>query len=284
MQEIAENIFVETTYDGVNVGAVRTRRGSIAIDIPSYPRLARDWAMRLHTLTPRAVQYIILTDYHGDRILNSRWLNAPIIAHTATADKLRSYDKRYPHALLESLTSRNIEQGRELTQGPVEHASISFTKIMHIWKGNLELQLIALPGPTAGSIGVYLPKSGILFTGDAVVNEMPPLLAEADTAAWLETIHQLQNWPEPIKQIVPGRGNLCTLDELTAVADYIQAMRQQVQTHIEEHQPRELIYSCLPQFLDRYPNPPLPTEWLKRQIKLSLDRVYDEIQLTTGIY
>lgn len=284
MIEIAENVFVETAYDGVNVGAIRTRRGTIAIDVPSYPRLARDWAMRLHTLTPRAIQYIILTDFHGDRILNSRWLNAPIVAHTATANKLQSYDKRYPHALLESLTSRNVEQGRELTQSPVEHASISFTKIMHIWKSGQETQLIALPGPTTGSIGVYLPKSGILFTGDAVVNEMPPLLAEADTAAWLETIQRLQNWPEPIQHIVPGRGSLCTLQDLTAVADYIQTMRQRIQTHIEEQQPRELIYSCLPEFLNRYKTPSLPTEWLKRQIKLSLDRVYDEIQLTMGTY
>ena len=56
MREIAENVFIETEYDGVNVGAVRTRRGIIAIDVPSYPRQARDWAMRLHTFTPREVQ------------------------------------------------------------------------------------------------------------------------------------------------------------------------------------------------------------------------------------
>ena len=283
MQEIAENVFIETAYDWVNVGAVRTRRGIVAIDVPSYPRQARDWAMRLHTLTPRSVQYTILTDYHGDRILNARWLNAPVIAHEATADKLRSYDKRYPQLLLESLSSRNPEQGRELSQSPVEHASMSFTKVMQLWKGGCEIQLVATPGPTAGSISVYLPGTGVLFTGDTLVTNMPPLLSEANTAVWLDTIQQLKNWPDPIQHIVPGRGEPCTLDELTAVADYIQTMRQRIQEHIEFQSPREEIHSYVPEFMSRYPNTALPADWLKKQIKLSLDRVYDEIQLPESV-
>lgn len=282
MQEIAQNVFIETGYDGVNVGAVRTRRGIIAIDVPSYPRQARDWAMRLHTLTPRSVQYVILTDYHGDRILNTRWLNAPIIAHEATADRLRGYDKRYPQHLLESLISRNSEFGRELSQSPVEHASMSFTKLMQLWKGGSEIQLFATPGPTAGSIGVYLPGTGVMFTGDCVVTDMPPLLAEADTAAWLETLQQIENWPNPIQHIVPGRGKPCSLEALTAVADYIQTMRQRLHNHILEARPREEIHGYLLDFLDLYPDPPLPVEWLKKQLKYSLEHVYDEIQLANG--
>ena len=279
MQELAENVFIATDYDGVNVGAVRTRRGIIAIDVPSYPRLARDWAMRLHTLTPRTVQYTIITDYHGDRILNARWLNAPVIVHEATADKLRSYDKRYPQPLLESLTSRNPEQGRELSQSPVEHASMSFTKQMQLWRGGQEIQLTATPGPTSGSICVYLPSTGVLFTGDSVVTNMPPLLAEADTAVWLDTLKKLQNWPHPINHIIPGRGNPCKLEDLTAVADYIQTMRERIKEHIDAQRPREEVYSHLLEFMNYHPHTTLPTDWVKKQIKLSLDHVYDEIQL-----
>ncbi|WP_420644050.1 MBL fold metallo-hydrolase [Candidatus Leptofilum sp.] len=279
MQEIADNVFIETEYDGVNVGAIRTRRGIVAVDVPSYPRQARDWAMRLHALSPRPVQYTILTDYHGDRILNARWLNAPVIAHQATADRLRSYDKRYPQMLLESLSSRNPEFGRELSQSPVENASMSFTKFMQLWKGGVEIQLIAMPGPTGGSIAVYLPKTEVLFAGDCVVTDMPPLLTEADTAAWLQTIHHLQNWTNPIRHIVPGRGKLGGVEALTAVADYIQAMRQRLQTHIADKLPKEEIFSYQPDFLSHYSQPPVPLEWLKKQVKYSLDHVYDEIQL-----
>lgn len=282
MQEIAENVFIETEYEGVNVGAVRTRRGIIAIDVPSYPRQARDWAMRLHALSPRSVQYVILTDYHGDRILNSRWLNAPVVAHEATADRLRSYDKRYPQTLIESLASRNPELGRELSQSPVEHASMSFTNLMQLWKGGVEIQLFATPGPTAGSIGVYLPSSGVMFTGDCVVTNMPPLLIEADTAVWLQTIQQIQNWSDPVHHIVPGRGKPADFASVTAVANYIQSMRQRLQAHIAEQRPREEIQAYLLDFLNAYPNPPAPHDWLRKQVKYSLDHVYDEIQLLNG--
>ncbi|HFQ94131.1 MAG TPA: hypothetical protein ENK32_08995, partial [Anaerolineae bacterium] len=76
MEQIANNIYVETNYEGVNVGAIVTPKGVIAIDAPSYTRQARDWAMRLNALHPKGIQYTILTDWHGDRILNTRWLNA----------------------------------------------------------------------------------------------------------------------------------------------------------------------------------------------------------------
>jgi hypothetical protein len=105
---------------------------------------------------------------------------------------------------------------------------------------------------------------------------------EADTAAWLGTIQQIQNWPDPIKHIVPGRGKPCSPEELAAVAHYIEGMRQQLQDHIEAQRPREEIHSYLLDFLNRYPEPSLPTEWLKKQIKYSLDHVYDEIQLTNN--
>lgn len=282
MQEIAENVFIATDYDGVNVGAVRTRRGIIAIDVPSYPRQARDWAMRLHTLSPRSVQYTILTDYHGDRILNARWLNAPVIAHEATADRLRSYDKRYPQTLLESLASRNPELGRELSQSPVEHASMSFSKLMQVWKGGMEIQLIALPGPTTGSIGVYLPHCGVMFAGDCVVTDMPPLLTEANTAVWLQSIQQLQNWAEPINHLIPGRGKPTDFSAVTAVADYIQTMRHRLHNHIMEQRPREEIHTYLNEFMTLRPASAVSPEWLKKQLKHSLEHVYDEIQLSLG--
>ena len=282
MNQIAEKIYVETNYPGVNVGTIVTRKGLICIDTPSFPRDARNWSTRVHQIHPYAVEYLVLTDFHGDRILNARWLNAPVLAHEAVADRLRSYDKRYPQSLLESLASRNPELGRELSQSPVEHANMSFTGRMQLWKGGQEIQLFAAPGPTAGSVGVYLPDTGVMFTGDCVVAGMPPLLVEADTAVWQQTLQQIQNWPDPVHHIVPGRGKNGGLELVTAVSDYIQTMRQRLETHLAEQRPREEVQTYLPDFFHHSPDTRQSPEWLKKQVKLSLDHVYDEIQLTSG--
>jgi glyoxylase-like metal-dependent hydrolase (beta-lactamase superfamily II) len=279
MEQIAENVYVEPSYEGVNVGAIVTNQGIIAIDSPSYPRQAREWAMRLHTLSPRPVLFVILTDYHGDRVLNARWLNAPIIAQQVTADKLASYDKRYPAHLLDNLASRNPQRGRELGNGPIEKAAMSFSNDLHILKGGIQLRLLTAPGPTSGNIWVYLPTKGILFAGDTVTAGYHPLLLEGTSQLWLETLQRLQTWSEPLQTIVPGRGSFTHQETISPMSAYLGQMRECVEKHIAEGKVKEGTAVYIPEFLAMFPQNGLPDDWLRQQIKQSLDHVYDEIQL-----
>ncbi|MDX1614314.1 MAG: hypothetical protein R3300_08395, partial [Candidatus Promineifilaceae bacterium] len=94
MEEIAPGVFVETNYEGVNVGVVQTTVGLVCIDTPSYPRDARHWVGQLNRLHNRANRFLILTDGSGDRAINARWLNARLIVHAAAAERFQQYDKR----------------------------------------------------------------------------------------------------------------------------------------------------------------------------------------------
>ncbi len=279
MEQIAENVFVETAYEGVNVGAIVTSQGVIAIDTPTYPRQARDWAVRLHTLTPRPILYVILTDYYGGRILNARWLNAPIIAHQVTADKLGSYDKRYPANLLDTLAARNPLRGRELSNGPVEKPAMSFSDNLHILKNSSNILLLSAPGPTSGNIWVYLPNKGILFAGDTVSIGHHPFLLEATSKQWLGTLQRLQAWGDDLHTIVPGRGTLCNQSAVQTVFAYITRMRECIKGHIFAGKSRESTAVYIPELLAMFPQNGPPTEWLQQQIKQSLDHIYDELQL-----
>jgi len=185
MQEIASGVFVEAAYEGVTVAAILTDDGVICIDIPSYPRDARDWINRIGRLHGRGVRYLILTDYHGDRVLNTRWLGVPIIASQATADRLASYDRRYPQRMLESLTQRNPLLGRDLVSGPVDQVAISFSTEVSLHCGGQVVHLLCRPGPSAGAIWVHCPKADILFTGDSVVSGTHPPLRELMLEQWL---------------------------------------------------------------------------------------------------
>ena len=44
MEELAPGIYAETDFIGVNVGAIATSKGLVAVDVPSFPRDARSWA------------------------------------------------------------------------------------------------------------------------------------------------------------------------------------------------------------------------------------------------
>jgi glyoxylase-like metal-dependent hydrolase (beta-lactamase superfamily II) len=162
---------------------------------------------------------------------------------------------------------------------PVERPSLSFSQDMSLCKGEHEIILVAAQGPTAGNLWLYLPNEAILFAGDTVVVDTHPLLAEANSQEWLATLERLQSWPEEITTIVPGRGPLCDKSAIQPIRDYIQRMRQRVGQHVAEKRPREETTIYIPEFLAMFPLYTLPPEWMRRQIKLSLDRIYDEIKL-----
>ncbi|RMG99091.1 MAG: MBL fold metallo-hydrolase [Chloroflexi bacterium] len=281
MEELASGVFAETTYSGVNVGAVVTSTGVIAIDAPSYPADTRDWLMRLHHLSPYPIHYLILTDYHGDRILNTRRFNTRLITHQLTAARLAQYEKRFPSALIESLVTRKGSgNSREFSNGPAERPFLSISHDLTIYKNNKSIQIIAAPGPTSANLLIYLPESHILFTGDILVANTHPLLQEPVSQKWLETLNQLENWPHPLKAIVPGRGPICGPQTITQVKTYLTEMRACIKAHIAEDKPQAQIAAYIPKFLDMFPTHNLPLSWLQQQIRQSLEHVYTEVKLT----
>ena len=279
MEEVAKQIYIETTYDEVNVGAIVTPTGVICIDVPSYARDARDWAARMHRLSPYPVQNIILTDACGDRILNTRWLNAPIIMHQKAADHLKSYDKKYPQSLLESLAIRNPHRGRELSNGPVEHATASFSGEIVIYRHGLTIELKQAGGPTLGNQWVCLPQHKVIFAGDTLMLDRHPHSAERSNLAWIASLKEMQMLVDT-HTIVPGRGNLVTKDSIQASIDYLETMLETVTAFAETDQPREMLSTLVPNFLNLLPIGAHPIDWVRDQVEISLGNMYDEVKFT----
>ena len=276
MQEVAKNIYVETQYDGVNVSAILTPAGIICIDVPTYARDARDWAARLHRLSPYSVQQIILTNCHGDRILNTRWLNAPITLTQASADRMGGFDKKYPQSLIDSLVQRRPHRARELTAGPVERPAMSFSGEIMFYKSGHRIILRSAPGPMAGDLWMLLPNVGLAITGDSVVVDCHPFIHAPVSAAWLENLEWLAN-NEEYDTLVPGRGPISTRAAIEPVAAYIRAMRDRVTAHYEAGNPRDTLHQYVSEFITQFSIGDLPPEWVQKQIRLSLGNVYDEI-------
>ena len=277
MKEIANGVFIETAYDGVNVGAILTSDGVICIDVPSYPRDARDWVNRVGRLHGRGLRYLILTDYHGDRILNTRWMNVPIVTHQVVSDRLSGYDKRYPQPLLDSLVQRNPPLGRDLTNGPVDHAAISFGGTMSLYAGHHVISLISNPGPTAGNIWVTCRGSGILFTGDSVVSGIHPTLSEMCLQEWLVSLDGLIADDHGAKLIIPGRGEPCGVGDIDSLASYLRHIAAVVSRHVAANGSRQDLAGHVPEITSRFPAYTVAPDWIDRQVSLGLQRAYDEI-------
>ena len=277
MEEVANGIFTETEYEGVNVGAVVTDNGIICIDAPTYPRDARDWVTQLDRLSAKSVKHLIITDSNGDRLLNTRWINAPIITHQSVAERLNGYEKRYPQHLLDSLIQRNQIQGRELSPSPVDRPALSFTADLKIFEGGRLIEMLHVPGPTRGSLWIKVPDAGTLFTGDSVVVDTHPALADLRIDEWIDSLEVLRDRGSEVKTIVPGRGRIANKNDIKKLETYLIDIRNTIAEHITSKQPREEIAQYVGRFLPRFPYSELPYDWLQQQILLGLERVYDEI-------
>jgi glyoxylase-like metal-dependent hydrolase (beta-lactamase superfamily II) len=291
MEEIADGVFIETAYEGVNVGAILTADGVVCIDMPSYPRDARDWSNRIERLHGRGVRYLVLTDYHGDRVLNTRWINAPIIAHQVVSDKLNGYDKRYPQNLLDSLIQRNPILGREFTSGPVDQAAVSFSGTMSLHAAGHKLTLISNPGPTPGNIWVSWPDGGILFAGDSVVTGIHPPLGEMCLHDWIDSLERLKDSIHDVGTIVPGRGDPGGLEPITALISYLRHIAEVVDQHVAAGLERQDLVGRVSEITPYFESPlrpPVPSlapartsspDWIDRQVAIGLQRAYDELLL-----
>ncbi|UCG23506.1 MAG: hypothetical protein JSW55_15365 [Chloroflexota bacterium] len=295
MKEIADGVFIETAYEGVNVGAILTGDGVVCIDMPSYPRDARDWTNRVERLHGRGVMYLILTDYHGDRVLNTRWMNAPIVTHQVVSDKLSGYDRRYPQQLLDSLVQRNPLLGRELTSSPVDQAAVSFSEMMTLHPAGRDLTLISAAGPTPGNIWVHWPDGGVLFIGDSLVGGTHPPLSEMCLYDWIASLERLEAGIDDVKTIVPGRGESGGQESITALMLYLRHIAEVVDQHfaagLERRELAGRVHEVKPHFAShmlasspsvasiRTPTP----EWIDRQVALGLQRAYDELLTASDV-
>jgi glyoxylase-like metal-dependent hydrolase (beta-lactamase superfamily II) len=69
----------------------------------------------------------------------------------------------------------------------------------------VEIQLIELPaGAAPGNLVVYLPAEKILFAGDLAVNACFPYMGDADVAAWVRALDEMERLD--CEQVVPGHG------------------------------------------------------------------------------
>jgi cyclase len=279
MKEIVKGIFVETDFEGANVGAIQVEKELFCIDSPSYPRDARRWTTFLGSIHSKPARFTILTDFNGDRLLNTRWLNAPLIMHQHAADQLGEIKRRYPQEWLNSLSVRNPAAGKELSSRPIDRVSMSFSKEMKIVADGLTIVLRHEPGPTPASIWIFIPERKILFTGDSIVTGTHPLVADMHSGQWIDSLHRLAALGDTVDVIVPGRGPLCDAHSLSPILEYLLHIRALVQGHLDAGKLQESLSDYADDLIDYFPVGSLPAKWIRDQIVRGLERVYQELKV-----
>src|SRR2546430_16786723 len=89
------------------------------------------------------------------------------------------------------------------------------------------------PGCAAATVGTtvaYLPRERVLFAGDIAFHYVTPLAFQGHVGNWIKAATRLLAYDAEV--IVPGHGPIGTKTELTAMRDYLVAVRREARQRL----------------------------------------------------
>ena len=215
-----------------NLSFVVTGDGVVVINGGASARLAAALHEEIKAVTDQPVKLVINENGQGHAILgNSYWadLGVDILAHEDAIAVVEA-DGDF---ILQGMQGYNRDRA-EGTRVVVPNLSFSDEHVIEM--GEVKIHALHLgPAHDPGDVQVWIPQWDIVIAGDIAFHErMPPIFAETDTDAWIET------FDGPFTTlgatyVIPGHGHPTNMAQVTRyTSDYIKDLRAKIGAHIEE--------------------------------------------------
>ncbi|MBL8388661.1 MAG: MBL fold metallo-hydrolase [Hydrogenophaga sp.] len=240
-QPVAPNVYAYVgdtegrTYDNealnANIGLVVTPAGALLIDSGASFQGARQIAEAAKKVTPQPIKWVINTGGQDHRWMGNGFFKAQgaqIMAHAdAEADMLA----RGPEHI-----KANAPVLKEKLDGT---EAVLPTRWLKDADTKLELDGVIVQvvhrqgGHTPGDSMVWLPQSGVVFTGDVVyVDRILGLHPVSKTKTWVESFKALEALNPTV--VVPGHGRVTTLAQAQKdTGDLLKALRSHMGKAVE---------------------------------------------------
>lgn len=209
--ELAPEVFGLTAEGDPNSGVVVGDDSVLVIDARATPRMAGDLVARVRKVTDKPIRHVLLTHYHAVRVLGVA--GYPDRVNVIASDVARAMIVERGQQDMDSEIQRfpRLFRGKEDIPG-LTWPTLTFHGEMTLWLGSREVRIIhAGRGHTAGDTIAWLPKEGVLFSGDLVEYGATPYCGDAHYQDWPATLDRLTALKP--KAVVPGRGEALTTPE-----------------------------------------------------------------------
>ena len=226
-----------------NAGFVVTDDGVVVIDALGSPALADELLAEIRRVTSQPVRYVIVTHYHADHIYGLQAFKAAgatILAHSAGREYLNSdtAQKRLEASRQELApwvddSTRLVPADRWLDQDETRLRVGSYDiLIRHVG-----------PAHTPEDLVVFVPKLGVLFSGDLFFRGRIPFVGQADSRLWIGSLERLIEYKPRV--VVPGHGpaSIDPVADLMMTRDYLVYLRQTMGEAAHNLEPFEDAYA-----------------------------------------
>jgi cyclase len=275
VQKLAKDLYVESSFTGVTVGALVTADGIICIDTPTHPADARRWRQKLTQLSPKPILFVVNLDHHRDRVLGNPWFEAPVIAHESTCERVRLLPELFKNGQAEVGT--DAELATDLAGVRIISPQLTFSEKLTLCLGGHEFQLTHHPGSAPGAVWAEFPKEDVVFVGDTVTNGIPPLLQDSDIGKWLEALAQLRRAKFPAKTIVAGRGAPTDKEGVKPMEEFLKVARRKAESLVRGHKSRAEAAVAAEGLLEHFTVPTALREHYTRRLRAGMEYLYDAL-------
>jgi len=233
VRELAPGVFYyfgdELKHRSANCVWVVFKDYVLVIDA-NYPWGAKDILQEIKRTTDKPVRFVFNTHYHHDHTFGNGVFvesGATVVSTATTAEEMMTLGRN-------EWTSNY--SGQPLDAYTQVFPSLTFDSTLVFDDGIHRVELIRMgPAHTGGDAVAYLPHERILVTGDLFVNGNPwgnnVADPHADYDRWIKILDVMSTWRT--KSIVPGHGELTTIEMMSVQRNYLADMLKQVRDGVK---------------------------------------------------
>jgi cyclase len=224
MEHVKDNIYAEFISPGCNVGIITTPKGTVIVDTPLMSHQARSIADELSAGNHCPVRFVIMSHGHGDHILGTDLFgeDVTVFGNAMTRERMRRYDPAWVRWWAETWRWENQEEVEEMASAHISLPEVVFKETLSLVFSDTEIRLFPLPGHIEESVGVFMPQSGVLITGDTLFCGHHPYMGEANFKVWLQSLDRMRELKASC--IIPGHGPACGYEAVDRQQQYMEKM------------------------------------------------------------
>lgn len=219
MEEIAKNIFIESSFPGVVLGVLKLNHGVLMIDAPFRIEDQLSWRAKLLNLGGGVDKLLLMLDTHIDRTLGLHAVEYAVLSHKNAVEILRN----------RAVTPRahDVDLGGEWVPYDLPlniHWALpdmTYTNEAYIYWDQQPIIVSHQPGVHWAGSWVSCEAEKVVFIGDSVVLGQPPFFAWADIDLWLEELACLQSKSLNEYKIISGRNGLLRGESIEKMIIYL---------------------------------------------------------------
>ena len=206
----------------------------------NFPAGAKLIINKIRALTDKPIRFAFDTHHHGDHAYGNQIFveNGGVpVAHTGVIDEMKRYETGY-YGQEPGRWEAATKDRADLRATKLKPPSVLFPKELIFDDGKHRVELMHLGvAHTHGDAVAWLPKEGILFTGDMCVNGPYNYVGDGDVSKWVVTLDAARKLGA--KVVCTGHGPRAVATVLDDQQAFFKALQEKVGTTLTSSPPEE---------------------------------------------